>query len=191
MNRRGTLLGLVVVVGVIALLVLLLATGGSPSGGDETGDVQVGAGPHAPRDVGIADIEGTSTRRDGDDLTFSATANHTVPHQISNGSLEYRWEIQENGTVTWILSVGINVDANVSLLATQQDYSSTSIDDSFPGKLTIKGVRVVVVLDASKLKNWPDEFEFDLQTTLDANRADTNSGLARDRAPDDGTIKGG
>jgi hypothetical protein len=191
MNRRGLVIALVAVGGVIAVLIVLLATGGTQSETDKTGDVLVDQGSHAPRDVGIADIAGTSVTRAGDEATFTATANHAVPHSISNGSLEYRWEIQNGGNVLWILSVAINVDANASLLGTQVDYSSTTIDKTLPGKLTIKGSRVQVVIDVSKLKGWPDQFDYHVESTLDANRADTKSALAHDRAPDEGDIPGG
>ena len=191
MNRRGLVIGLVLVGAVIAVLVFLLATGGVRTGNDETGDVSIEDKRHAPRDVGIADVVDTSVDREGDEVRFTATANHTVPRQISNGSLEYRWEIEEGGNVTWILTVAINVDDNASLLATQEDYSSTTIDKSFPGSLEIKGANVAVGFDVTKVDGWPDQFEFHLETTLDANRNDTKSGLAHDRAPNEGTATGG
>ena len=191
MERRGLVIGLVIAGAVIAVVVFLLATGGVQTGNDPTGDVNIENKPHAARDVGIADIVGTSMDRDGDEVKVAATANHSVPKQISNGSLEYRWEIEEAGNVTWILTVAVNVDVNASLLATQADYSSTTIDDSFPGTVKITGSKIQVEFDATKVDDWPDQFEFHLETTLDANRSDTKSGLAHDRAPDDGTATAG
>ncbi|HET7481968.1 MAG TPA: hypothetical protein VFK89_03835 [Actinomycetota bacterium] len=192
MNRRGLVIGFVVAAIVVVAVIVLLATGGTTSGTDGTGDVKVDDGPHAPRTVQIVDIATTSVHRDGDTITLSATANGNIPRSIANGSLEYRWELGHTAETTeWIVTVAVNVDASASLLATQRDYSSTTINDTFPGDFTIKGARLTVEIDSAQVKGFPTHFDFHVESTLDANRADTRSGLAHDRAPNEGTISSG
>lgn len=191
MNRRPLAIAIVIVFAVVvALVILLLTGGGSPeSGGDDTGgDVVVDDGPQAPRQTDVADIQDASITVEGEELTFTAVMGADV-ETPEEGSSEWRWEIQEGGIQTWILSANVALQPTAHLIATQKDYSASTIDDSLPGGVSIEGNTVTVTLQVDDIEGFPGTFQWNLQTTLDASREAARSATARDRAPDEGTFE--
>lgn len=182
------------VLGAIVVVVLILATGGAgPAGSaDASDDVTVSEGQDAPAEVGPADIEEATVTRDGDAFVFVARMATDIPRRVRNGSLEFRWDIAENGTDTWIVSAAANVSVTAALTSQRSSYGSSTIDDTMRGSVEVDGNMVTVRVDAARVEGFPTDFQWRLQTTLDANRTDPRSATATDRAPDSGigTVRG-
>ena len=176
------------IVGLIGIVVLILATGGGPSGTsvDPAGDVAVGEGPKPPQESTLADIVGATVTKDGQELEFEVTLGQDIPNRIPKGSLEFRWDVSENGTDTWIVSANLNVGPTAAVTSQKTNYGSSTIDDSMPGSIEITGDTLVVIVRAAEIEGFPQLFEWTLKTSLDADRADPRSGLAIDQAPDSG-----
>lgn len=176
------------VVALIAVVIVVLATGGAgPGDGGEGGeDVQLGEGPGAPEDVTPADIAEATVTKEGSDIQFVAEMASEIPMRVEDGSLEFRWDVSENGNDTWIVSSTINVAVTAALTSQQTPYGSSTIDGTMPGEVTVRGTTLTIRFDASKVKGFPGNFEWRLKTTLDADRADPKSAVATDTAPDSG-----
>ena len=171
-------------------MVLSLGGNGGPGtsgGGDAAGDVTVGKGPEPPEDPSIADISSAEVRREGDRLIFEATMASEVPSSVDDGSLEFRWDISEEGRDTWIVTASINVEANAAVTSQKTAYGSSTIDDSMPGSVEIDGDVLRVSLRADRIDSFPKTFAWKLKTTLDGSRADPGSGTATDSFPGEGT----
>jgi hypothetical protein len=179
------------IVGAIAVVVLVLTTGGPPGGGpsDATGDVTVGEGDSAPTDTTLADIVAASVSKEGEDIVFEAKLGDDIPRRIPDGSLELRWDVSENGDDTWIVSANLNVGPTAALTSQKTNYGSSTIDDSMPGSIEIDGDTLVVVVKAAQVEGFPASFNWTLKSTLDADRADPSSSVATDVAPDSGLGK--
>ena len=191
MDRRPLAAAIAIVLAVVVVLViLLLSGGGSPeSGGDDTGDdVVVDSGPRAPRQPDAADIQDASVTLEDGELTFTAVMGTEVATP-EDGSFEWRWEIEEGGIQTWILTANVALEPTAHLIATQKDFSRSTIDDSLPGDVSIEGDVVTVTLEVDRIEDFPGTFQWNLQTTLDASREGAGSATARDRAPDEGTFE--
>ena len=188
MNARvGAAIG--AVVALIALVVLLLVSGGSeaPSAfGDPGGDVTVADGPKPPADTTTADILQANVSRNGDDIEFRATMDAPIPKSVRDGSLSWRWDVYVDGASAWIVSAGVNVQRSASLTSTQSDYGTGTIDDSLPGELEIRGNNLLITLRPAEIPDWPSDFTWTLGTTLDGDQGDPQSALASDMAPDEG-----
>lgn len=170
-------------------MIFIVARGGSGAGADPTGDVTQGNGPKVPKDVALADIANAVVSRDGDRLVFEAEMATAVPRTLSNGSLELRWDISENGRDTWIVTASITVDLTAAITAQATGYSSTTINDTMPGEVSLDGKRVLVTIDHGRIDGFPDTFEWQLRSTLDADLRDPASGVARDLVPDERPAK--
>lgn len=194
MNQRSTAIAIVAVVLVIAFGIWLLVSGGSSSGtssDDPAGDVAVGKGRRPPSDLAPADLTGGGAGIDGSELTLTAEVDGEVPGELKDGALSYRWEIFENGNNTWIVTAGVDVGVTASMLATQFDYESSTIDETLPGDVRIDGSTVTVTVDTGDLDDFPSDFQWSLQTSLDGVRTETGSAVATDRMPDGGTVDAG
>lgn len=181
----------IAIVGAIAVVVLVLTTGGPSGGGpaDPSGDVSVSDGDSAPTDTTLADIVAASVTKDGEDLVFEAKLGDEIPRRIPNGSLELRWDISQDGDDTWIVSANLNVGPTAALTSQKTNYGSSTIDDSMPGSIEIDGDTLIVVVKAAEVDDFPTLFNWTLKSTLDADRADPSSGVASDTAPDSGLGK--
>jgi hypothetical protein len=191
MNRRPLMIAVLIVGALVVIVVLLLISGGTSSnGGDDAGDdVLVEEGPNPPRDTGLADVTEATVTVDGDDIVFTAVAGTDIPSEVPDGSIEWRWEISEGANSTWTLIATVDIEANASIIATTKDFSASTVDDSLPGSVEISGAEVRVVIDRSALDGFPEDFEWTLSTTLDADRTNTRSARANDRVPDEGSFR--
>ncbi len=182
------------IVGLIAAVVLVLATGGDPGvgSGDGRGDVTITDGERAPENAELADIVGAVVRSQGADLVFEATMGESIPNRIRDGSLEFRWDISEAGTDTWIVSANVNLGPTAAVTSQRTDYGASTIDDSLPGSVEVDGATLLVTLQPEDIDGFPSDFTWRLKTTLDADRADPASAVATDSAPEsgEGTIEG-
>lgn len=180
------------IVALIVIVVVVLATGGTDGGsgpGDATADVEVESGPDAPSDVGPADIAQASVTAEGNELVFVAEMASDIPGRIPDGSLEFRWDVIEGGEETWIVSAAIGRSPVAALTSPDSGYGSSTIDGTMPGTIEVDDSTLTLRFDRSKVEGFPEEFEWRLETTLDAKRTDPQSGVAHDRAPDSGNGK--
>lgn len=175
---------------IIGGLVVLLVTGGSPPGEeakDPAGDVEVEDGPDAPNDAALADVERARVYLRASQIVFEAKMAAPIPGSLEGETMEWRWEIFEGGTETWLVSAHISVgDPVAALTAQQSNYASSTIDGKLPGGIDYSGNTLFVRLNPPEVKKFPDKFTWRLTTTLDANRGDPDSAVATDTAPASG-----
>lgn len=175
---------------VIGGLVLLLVTGGPPPGvdaADPAGDVEVTDGQDAPADADLADVRRARVYLRASQIVFEAKMAAEVPRSIKGQTMEWRWEIFEEGTETWLVSAHISVGEPVAALTAQRtDYATSTIDGRLPGGIDHQGDTLFVRLNPAELTRFPERFTWRLTTTLDANREDPSSAVARDTAPASG-----
>lgn len=193
MNRGRSLVVLGVIV-LVALAAVWLLSGAGDSGGstsDPKGDVVVTKGPKRPADIKLADLtEGSIVLEDGS-AVFEATVDQNVPDALDGEAIAFRWEITENGQVTWIVSASVDVERTASVVATQVDYRSSTIDQSLPGDLVVEGGTVTVTLETDGLEGFPSAFDWTLQTELDGDRVRSPSAVAKDSVPNEGSLRVG
>ncbi len=149
MNRKRVVLVAAITSGILAVIILLLVTGGDESLSGKTdpaSDVSTLEGRDPPADTAIADLHGASVVPEGDELVFQARLGTNAPTEVPDGSLEFRWEIYEGGERTWLLTATISVDVQASMIAERTDYGSSTIDDTLPGSVEVdeKRVRITV-----------------------------------------------
>jgi hypothetical protein len=192
-NRGSSALVLGIIVALGAGVVWLLSSGGGGSGtsDDPKGDVVVSKGPKAPKGKGLVDLRHGAITVEGGTASFEARVDAVVPEDVDEEAITYRWELIENGQVTWIISANVDVGRTASVLATQHDYRSSTIDDSLPGKLTVQAETVFIELETEDLEDFPSSFEWTLQTELDGDRTTAPSAVATDRIPDEGSLRVG
>ena len=187
MSTRQLAVASALVALVIAGLVVLLVTGGSPPGEaakDPAGDVELEEGADPPSDTSLADVERARVRLHASQIVFEAEMAAPIPRSLKGQTMEWRWEIFEGGTETWLVSAHISVGEPVAALTAQQsNYASSTIDDRMPGGIDYRGNTIFVRLDQPGVKRFPTEFTWRLTTTLDANRSDPASAVATDTAP--------
>ena len=176
------------IVGAIIVVVLILNTGGPTTDGPEDpgSDVAVDEGDAPPEDAGLADIRRAEVRRDGSDLVFEVRLSQELPKRIPKGSLEFRWDISENGDETWIVSANISSLLTAALTSQHTSYGSSTIDDTMPGTVAVDGDTLTVTFTPTDVKTFPNAFNWILTTTLDADLVDPTSAVATDTAPDSG-----
>lgn len=193
MNRGRSLLILGVIVLVVAAAVWLLSGAGDSGGStsDPKGDVVVTTGPKRPADIKLADLIGGSIVLENDAAVFDATVNQNVPDALDGEAIAFRWEITENGQVTWIVSASVDVERTASVVATQFDYRSSTIDQSLPGDLVVEGGTVTVTLETEGLEGFPSAFDWTLRTELDGDRTRSPSAVAKDSVPNEGSLRVG
>lgn len=183
-----------IVAGIVALvlvaIIVLLATGEAPAEQqvqDATGDVEIGPGEAAPTDTALADVTEAKVHEVASQIVFQATAGATIPKELQGQTMEWRWEVFEDGDKTWLVTASISVDRPVaSVLAQRSDYWSSTVDDSLPGSIDYDGSTIFVRLDRPEIPKFPREFTWKLTATLDGDRADPASALATDEAPASG-----
>lgn len=193
MNRGGSVivLGVIVILG-LGVVWLLSSDGGSgASSNDRTGDVVVSKGPKAPDEVALADLTKGAARLDGDNVVFEATVDDSVPRSLKREAVTLRWEISENDQVTWIVAASIDVARTASVIATQHDYRSSTVDESLPGELVVEGETVRVTLEKDDLEGFPSSFTWTLSSELDGDRGTSPSAVATDSIPNEGSLEVG
>lgn len=190
MNRNQLVITSAVVAGVIALIVVLLATGNPPpdeEARDATGDVEVGEGVSPPSQTSLVDITDAKVHEVASQIVFEATMDDAIPRRLKDQTMEWRWELSEEGTHTWTVTASINVRRPVALVLEQQSgYSASTIDDTLAGGIDYTGNTLYVRLNRPEIPNFPDRFTWHLKTTLDADRGDPASATATDEAPASG-----
>lgn len=175
------------IIGAIVIVVIILNSGG-PTGGpdDPSDDVAVGGGEGPPEDATLADIARAEVRRDGDRIVFEATMTKEVPEKVPGGSLEFRWDISEDGDETWIVTANVSSQLSAAVISQNTGYGSSTIDDTMPGSVAVEGATVTVTLRSGRIDAFPPSFDWMLKTTLDGDFADPASAVATDSAPDSG-----
>ncbi|MDQ3940829.1 MAG: hypothetical protein M3238_05715 [Actinomycetota bacterium] len=191
MNRRPLAIAAVVVAAAIMLVIAVLVSGEpAPSGSsDPDGDVNFEVGPNQPSPVGIVDIQEGRVIARGNHIEFTARMSDELPETLKEGTLEWRWEIFEGNDLTWILTGNIDIETNAYLIATRDDYSSSTVDGTFPGKISISGRRVSVLLEPQSVPGWPGAFGWHLVASLDASRRQARSSRASDHLPATGNLQ--
>jgi hypothetical protein len=163
---------------------------------DAAGDVRVieGRQPKGAADIpiaaSVADIVGAEVSSRGADLVFRVTTAGPIPETFERSSLEFRFDITDQEGNGWILSSTVNVSPSAALVSATTDYTSTTIDDSFPGELDVSGRTLTITLDPTRVDGFPGSFEWALTTKLVVFRDLPRSAGAEDRYPDEGTIAG-
>lgn len=190
MNRNQLAITSAVVAAVVALIVVLLATGHPPPGEearDPAGDAVVGEGDPAPTETSLVDITEAKVHEVASQIVFEATMDGTIPRRLKGQTMEWRWELSEEGAHTWTVTASINVGQPVaSVLEQQRGYSASTVDDTLAGGIDYTGNTLFVRLNRPEIPNFPDRFTWHLKTTLDADRRDPASATATDEAPASG-----
>jgi hypothetical protein len=175
----------------LAVIIVLLVTGGAPSGAgfdpvDKEGDVVVdGDESTAPEDGQLADVVRAEVLTDGTGITFEATMTSAIPEDVGKGRLEWRWEVIE-GSTTWILSANLDDGPVASILSQRTGYGASTRDGTLPGRVSVDGKTISVRLEKQAIANFPTSFNWTLKTSLDADRTEAASAVATDSAPDSG-----
>jgi hypothetical protein len=191
MNTRTVVVFSVILAVVVAIIILLVTGGGGSinSDSDADGDVTVSDGPNVPPDTTLADISQVEVTADNGDLTFEAEMASAIPRRVKNGSLAWRWEVYEAGELTWLVTANVDLGPNASLVATQRNYQTSTIDDTLPGSIEVEGTTLRILVRTNKLKGFPETFDWLLKTSLDASRTKAKSAIAEDLAPDSGFLQ--
>ena len=178
----------VTILGIIALIVLVLVTGGDPlaASADKVGDVVLGEGDKPPADPSLADIKASSVRRTGNgELVFEATMTKPIPVQ-GGDALSFRWDVSQNGAATWMVTANFENGPVAAISALASGYGASTIDSTLPGSISSTGDTVSIILQAADIEGFPESFGWTVTATLDADRADPASAVATDSAPDSG-----
>lgn len=188
-----TTLVVLAIVGTIAVIVVVLASGGDPQVGpaDATGDVVVGEGPGAPTDPSLADIAEASVEKVGDEIVFQVEMTKDIPPKGSKDVLSLRWELTEDGRGTWLVTGDLGGKPTAAVTSQTTNFGASTIDDTIPGAIEVEGRSVTLTIEADAIERFPTAFGWTLTSTLDADRADPASAVATDRAPDSGPGKVG
>ena len=189
MDRKGFAIAAAVVTVAVAAIVVLLFTGGAdpvPTFEDLSGDAQIEEGKNPPADTTLADILLATVSDDGDEIVFEAQLGATVPKKVPDGSFGLRWEIHEDGDSKFLVTASLDVGPTASVIGEQNGYGGSTLDESLPGSLEVDGDTIRIRLDPSEIPDFPDEFAWVLQSSLDGDQGDPKSARAEDRAPDSG-----
>ncbi|MEA2434855.1 MAG: hypothetical protein QOG54_2312 [Actinomycetota bacterium] len=190
MNQKQLLVVFVVVGLALAFIVVLLVTGGAPSGGfdpaDAKDDVTVDGTDNPPDNPTLADVVSADIVADGTGLIFEATMSAPIPEKIEGSGLDWRWEVIEGGATTWIVSASVDDDASAAILNQRTNYGASTSDNTLPGKLTVAGNTISIRLEQAAISGLPTSFNWTLATSLDGDRTEAESAVAHDSAPDTG-----
>ena len=177
----------IVIVGVIAAAIFVLASGGPRgSSADKTADVAVGEGANPPGDTTGADIaEATARQEANGNVVFEVTMARPI-EKATMKALSFRWDITENGEDTWMVTADFKTGPTVSLRSLRTDYGASTIDQTLPGDISVEDSILIVTIQGDGIDGWPAAFEWLVTSTLDADAADPASAVATDSAPDSG-----
>lgn len=93
MNRKELAITSGAVAALVALIVVLLATGNPPPGEeahDAAGDVEVGEGDPAPTETSLVDITEAKVHEVASQIVFEATMDDTIPRRLNGQTMEWR-----------------------------------------------------------------------------------------------------
>ena len=172
-------------------MVLVLALGGSDTPSEQRGDLAYldGVTPKGQQGgnlvASIADITFAEVTRSGAELVFTAEVATAIPRPLKISALEFRWEIAGDGP-TWTLTVAIENKEEVSLFS-DAGFGAGTVDDTFPGTVTIDNTKLEVRMDPATIEAFPETFEWNLTTTLRAFRNEPDSPRVEDHFPDNGS----
>lgn len=181
-----------VIVAVIGAVVLVLALGGPEVPTEQRGDLTYIDGV-TPEDrpggnlvASIADIASAEVIRDGPELVFTAEVAAPIPQRLRVSALGFRWEIAGDVGPKWTLALAIGPEEEVSLFS-DAGFGVGTVDDTFPGGVSIEGTKVEVRMEPDGVEAFPKSFEWSLAASLRAFRHETDSPRVEDRFPDQGT----
>lgn len=192
---RSQLRIVLVVIGVaVAAMVVLLVTGGSDTTEvaapteEASGDVVLGAGEQPPTDTALADIVEAGVTASGEDqFVFTSSFGAPIPKKLQGKqTFSFRWDITSPDGAGYIVSGNLDVGPNVSIVDIKGRYGASSLDDTFPGEMTIEGDTWTITIDGSKIDGWPTDFTWKLKTSLDGLPGDPRSAVVEDSAPNEG-----
>lgn len=189
MDRKRLAVVFAVVAIAIASIVVLLVTGEAEpvdTFADPAGDAAVGEGEKPPTDTTLADIQSAEVSDDGDEIVFEAKLGAEIPNRLRDGAFGVRWEIYEGGDSTFLVTASLDVGPTASVIGEQNGYGASTIDEQLPGSIEISGDTISIRLRPDEIPDFPDEFGWLLQTSLDGDQGDPQSARAEDKAPDDG-----
>ena len=189
MDRKRLYIVLVVVLAAVASIVVLLFTGEAEpvrAFEDPTGDAIVEEGDKPPTDLTLADITSAEVREEDGQIVFEAKLGGEIPSKLQDGAFGLRWEVYEEGDSTFLVTADLDVGPNASIVAEQSNFGGSTLDESFPGSLEVSGDTISIRLDGGEVPDFPAEFAWLLQTSLDGDQGDPQSARAEDRAPDQG-----
>ncbi|MDQ4023910.1 MAG: hypothetical protein M3217_00240 [Actinomycetota bacterium] len=189
MDRRRLAVVAAVVAAALAAIVALLVTGEAEpvrTFEDRAGDAAFEEGDNPPTDTTLADIRTAEVRSEGGQVVFEAQLAGPIPNELPDGSLDLRWEVYEGGDSTFLITANLDVGPVASIIGERNRFGASTLEDDFPGSLTVEGDKLTIRLDAEEIPDFPSEFGWLLHTSLDAERGDPESAMAEDRAPDDG-----
>lgn len=189
MDRKRLLVVLGVVVIAIASVVVLLFTGEAEpvrTFADPAGDIAVGEGEGPPPDTTLADIQSAEVRSDGGEVVFEAKLGAQVPKKLADGAFGLRWEVYEGGESTFLVTASLDLGPTASVVGEQNNYGASTLDEALPGSLEVSGDTISIRLRTDEIPDFPEEFGWLLQTSLDGDQGDPQSARAEDRAPDSG-----
>ncbi len=189
MDRKRLYVVLAVVAVAIASIVVLLFTGEAEpvrTFEDVAGDVVVGEGDNAPTDTTLADVRSAEVHEEDGQIVFEARLGTPIPERLRDAAFSLRWEVYEGGDSTFLITANLDVGPNASILQEQGDFGGNTLDETFPGSLEVAGDTISIRLDAGEVPDFPSEFAWLLQTSLDGDQGDAQSARAEDRAPDQG-----
>lgn len=177
-------------------IMVVLASSGDSGGRDATGDVRLirGRQPRAasslPIAASIADITEASVSSKDSEIVFEMTTAAPIPNELERSSLEFRFDLSEDGRDTWIVSATVNVAVTAAVVSHTTEYTSTTIDESMPGSVEVFEKELTITLDPALIDGFPGSFDWKLSSTLVAFRDIAGSTRVEDRVPDEGTLGG-
>jgi hypothetical protein len=189
MDRKKLAVVFAVVAVALASIIVLLVTGEAEpvrTFEDPGGDAVLEEGDKPPTDTTLADIRSAEVRSEGDEIVFAAKLGGDVPNEVAEGSFGLRWEVYEGGDSTFLITANLDVGPNASIIGEQNGYGASTLDEQLPGGLEIEGDTIEIRLNPSEVPDFPEEFGWLLQTSLDGDQGDPQSARAEDRAPDQG-----
>ena len=152
---------------------------------EEADDASEDNGAEAPEETGLADIEFAEVRSDGSHIVFEARSAADVPKKLTGGAMSWRWDILDGGEPAWILSANLDIGPNATIFNPDTDFGAGTVDGSFPGEVNRAGSSLIIRMDPRQLAGFPEEFEWKLETTLEAGDG-ADSTVVRDSAPPQG-----
>jgi hypothetical protein len=188
-NKQLVIVGSVVAA-VLAVIIVLLVTGGPPAeelAKDPANDVTLSEGPAPPQEQSLADIRSARVYLEASQVVFEAEMASPIPTRLKNETLSWRWEILEGGSETWIVSATVDTERPIArVLSTQGNYGASTNDETLPGGIDWSGNTLYVRLNTPQIEDFPSEFTWRLETSLDGDRGDPKSAEASDTAPGSG-----
>lgn len=143
-----------------------------------------------PVAASIADITEASVRSKDSEIVFEMTMAVPIPSEFERSSLEFRFDLSEDGRDSWIVSATVNVAVTVAVVSHTTGNTRTTIDESMPGSVEVSGKELTITLDPARIDGFPGSFDWRLSSTLVAFRDIARSTRAVDRLPDGGSLSG-